>query len=49
MYSDGHAINASGQVAGLSSVQGNGASHAFVWKNDGTPMLDLGTLGGDYS
>ena len=23
--------------------------HAFLWKNDGTPMRDLGTLGGPYS
>ena len=23
--------------------------HAFVWMNDGTPMKDLGTLGGTNS
>lgn len=47
-------INSSGQVAGYSDVLGatrkNGTrlinTHAFFWRNDGTPMVDLGTLGG---
>jgi probable HAF family extracellular repeat protein len=42
--SDGQAINASGQVTGLSQTAA-GAFHAFLW--DGTTMLDLGTLGGE--
>ena len=37
-------INASGQIAG-SSPTSSGHSHAFLWRNDGKPMLDLGTLG----
>ena len=27
----------------------DGPYHAFLWKNDGSPILDLGTLGGDVS
>jgi probable HAF family extracellular repeat protein len=42
-------INARGQVVGTSD---NGAddvwSHAFIWERD-TGMIDLGTLGGEYS
>jgi probable HAF family extracellular repeat protein len=45
-FSDGYAINASGQVAGCSYTAGNSANHPFVWKNDGTLMHDLGTLAG---
>ena len=37
-------INASGQVAGSSSVTGFVHYHAFLWSNDGTKMRDLGTL-----
>jgi probable HAF family extracellular repeat protein len=37
-------INASGQVAGYSSASGFSHPHAFLWRNDGTPTLDLGTL-----
>jgi len=37
-YSTGVAINAFGQVTGISE------GHAFLWANDGTPMRDLGTL-----
>jgi probable HAF family extracellular repeat protein len=39
-YSEGDAINALGQVAGVSSTTGNAAYHAFLY--DGT-MHDLGT------
>ena len=38
-------INASGQIAGESSVSGYSHPHAFLWRNDGTRMQDLGTLG----
>jgi probable HAF family extracellular repeat protein len=42
-----YAINDSGQLTGEAAVMiGVGPYHAFVWKNDGSPMLDLGTLGG---
>jgi probable HAF family extracellular repeat protein len=48
-----YAINASGQVAGIStlpkSIKPEGSMHAFFWRNDGTPIQDLGTLGGPYS
>ena len=37
-------INASGQVAGSSSIMSYAHPHAFLWKNDGTGMHDLGTL-----
>lgn len=43
------AINALGQVTGDAYLAGNVMYHAFVWKNNGSPMLDLGTLGGDSS
>ncbi len=49
---DSHAlaINNSGQVAGYSSTGGNfNYPHAFLWRNDGTPMQDLGTLKGTGS
>ena len=45
LWSAGAAINASGQVAG-SLFDGDRNGRAAVWKNDGTPMIDLGTLGG---
>ena len=41
------AINASGQVAGLSYIAGNAYGHAFLYS--GGVMTDLGTLGGSYS
>jgi probable HAF family extracellular repeat protein len=44
-YSWGVAINASGQVA-VNAANGSGSYQAFVWKNDGSPLLDLGDLGG---
>ena len=37
-------INASGQVAGNSSVSSAAHPHAFLWRNNGTRMVDLGTL-----
>ena len=45
-YSQGVAINASGQVTGTSNTADE-ATHAFLW--DGTTMQDLGTLGGSRS
>ena len=35
------ALNDAGQVTGA-ACNANGDSHAFLWKNDGTPMADLG-------
>jgi probable HAF family extracellular repeat protein len=53
-YTQGFAINSKGQVTGLSfnglsDPNGIDVYHAFIWKNDGTPMQDLGTLGGTDS
>ena len=48
-FSAGVALNAAGQVTGHASPRGGGADYAFVWKNDGTPMKNLGTLGGKSS
>jgi probable HAF family extracellular repeat protein len=39
------AINGRGQVTGFAYTAGDSDVHAFLWKNDGTPMLDLGSLG----
>ncbi len=47
-YSQGEALNASGQVTG-NSFGNDGTSHAFLWKNNGTQRRDLGTLGGPGS
>ncbi|HEY2685981.1 MAG TPA: hypothetical protein VGI93_20900 [Steroidobacteraceae bacterium] len=49
LYSTGYAINASGFVAGTSSVADypNTNTHAFL--NDATGIHDLGTLGGSNS
>jgi probable HAF family extracellular repeat protein len=44
-----NAINDLGQLTGSAKTAGNTADHAFLWKNDGSPMLDLGTLGGNES
>ena len=35
------ALNDAGEVVG-SACNANGDTHAFVWKNDGAPMVDLG-------
>jgi probable HAF family extracellular repeat protein len=43
------AVNDLGQLTGYASTAGDAADHAFVWKNDGSPTVDLGTLGGDSS
>jgi probable HAF family extracellular repeat protein len=34
-------LNGAGQVTG-SACSPTSSSHAFLWKNDGTPMVDLG-------
>ena len=48
--SNARSINASGQVAGNSTVPGmRTTTRAFFWSNDGTRMHDLGTLGGTES
>ena len=41
-FSQGLAINASGQVTGISDTADDGAVHAFLW--DGTTMQDLNAL-----
>jgi probable HAF family extracellular repeat protein len=43
----GNAINASGQITGYAYP--DGPTYAFLWRNDGTPMLYLGTFGGSSS
>jgi probable HAF family extracellular repeat protein len=40
------AINAQGQIVGISALSGNATVHGFLWENGG-PMQDLGTLPGD--
>ena len=47
-FSAASALNASGQVVGLSFTSGNAAEHAFSWTKQGG-MVDLGTLGGTFS
>ena len=42
------AVNASGQIVGMSSMVGYAQNHAFAWQSS-TGMVDLGTLGGTYS
>jgi probable HAF family extracellular repeat protein len=42
------AVNATGQVVGLSTLPGDGSFHAFSWTQEGG-MVDLGTLGGTNS
>lgn len=41
------AINAAGQIVGVSDLAGNATFHAFLWENG--MMSDLGTLPGDFS
>ncbi len=45
--SNAYAVNAQGDVVGVSTLPGGGAGHAFVFRNGA--MKDLGTLGGDRS
>lgn len=47
-FSEGTAVNASGQVTGRSNTLGDGPTHAFFYTSSGG-MADLGTLGGSYS
>ena len=50
--STARAINASGQVVGVSDAasadQSQNERHAFLWQSE-TGLVDLGTLGGDFS
>jgi probable HAF family extracellular repeat protein len=46
---NGYAVNDLGQVTGNAYMLGNNVAHAFLWKNDGSSMLDLGSLGGDFA
>ncbi len=45
----GSAINDLGQVTGIAYNANNSGAHAFLWKNNGSPIVDLGTLGSDVS
>jgi probable HAF family extracellular repeat protein len=45
-YGTGEAINASGQIAGTSGTSISPSANAFVWLNNGHPLLNLGTFGG---
>ena len=45
--SAGYALNSAGQVTGGVWID-NSTPHVFLWKNDGTRMMDLGTLGGPF-
>jgi probable HAF family extracellular repeat protein len=47
-FSSGNAISESGRIAGVSSVDG-GARHAFATGANGAGMVDLGTLGGNFT
>jgi probable HAF family extracellular repeat protein len=52
LFSEGHGINASGQVTGQATLAGTGAYHAFRTTATGRindPGTDLGTLGGAIS
>jgi probable HAF family extracellular repeat protein len=46
---DARALSDLGQLTGYADTGVGSAFHAFLWKNDGSPMVDLGTLGGDFS
>lgn len=43
--STGINLNERGQVTGSSATAGDAAQHAFLWKNNGTRMVDIGALG----
>jgi len=43
----GYALNSAGQVTGGVWITSD-TPHVFLWKNDGTRMIDLGTLGGAF-
>ena len=43
------AVNASGQIVGLSDTTGDAAYHATLWTNSSSAAIDLGTLGGTES
>ncbi len=45
--SAGYALNSTGHVTGGVWID-NSTPHVFLWKNDGTRMMDLGTLGGPF-
>src|SRR3954447_25957210 len=47
-FSNASAMNASGQVVGLSPSSSDSSLHAFFWSQGGG-MVDLGTLGGNSS
>ena len=47
-FSQARAVNASGQVVGTSTTDGDAETHAFSWTATGG-MIDLGTLGGSES
>lgn len=38
-------LNERGQVTGSSATAGDAAQHAFLWRNNGTRMVDIGALG----
>jgi probable HAF family extracellular repeat protein len=42
-------LNDLGQMTGSANTGSGPAHHAVLWKNDGSPIRDLGTLGGDTS
>jgi probable HAF family extracellular repeat protein len=41
----GLGFNEFGQVTGSSATAGDAAQHAFLWRNNGTRMVDIGALG----
>ena len=42
-------MNDRGMLTGAATTADDAATHAFVWQNNGSPIEDLGTLGGDFS
>ncbi len=43
---EAYAVNGAGQLTGYATLPGDTLKQAFMWKNDGSPMIDLGS--GDY-